>query len=67
MFFIVGECQCEAPSGCIMGNQLGGMFVYPRRFSTCSHAQLNMSLLSGLGACLFNDENEVSYLLWVVS
>ncbi|KAI0211212.1 Disintegrin and metalloproteinase domain-containing protein 12 [Lamellibrachia satsuma] len=54
-------CHCEAPSGCIMENQFGGTFGYPRQFSTCSHTQLNMSLLSGLGVCLFDDQYEVAF------
>ena len=63
--FTTGDCHCEPE--CIMGSQFGGAFGHPRLFSTCSHAQLNATLLSGLGSCLFNDDSEVRYQITILS
>ncbi|XP_078397384.1 disintegrin and metalloproteinase domain-containing protein 12-like [Cetorhinus maximus] len=47
------NCNCpDVNAGCIMEDALG--FTSPTQFSSCSHEDIDRSLLSGLGMCLYN-------------
>ena len=58
--FFAGLCECIDSQGCLMDERRGGKHEHTWTFSSCSQQNFNKTLLSGLGACLFEDPFEVS-------
>ncbi|XP_071946872.1 zinc metalloproteinase-disintegrin-like MTP8 isoform X2 [Antedon mediterranea] len=50
-------CQCDAPTGCVMGPSAGS--VPPTVWSECTKEYLKTSLGKGLASCLFNYPKEI--------
>ncbi|XP_038649003.1 disintegrin and metalloproteinase domain-containing protein 12-like [Scyliorhinus canicula] len=49
------NCNCPTPAGCIMEEAIG--FSLPSIFSSCSKQDLERSMLTGRGICLYNLPN----------